>query len=536
MVFIEFQPVVTKIYKCFESVGHVATKFFYMFYLDMKIFSLNPYISNNKSSSQKQNGVFKKPSFQGVTKIMKRQIFIDGQKDIEEIFSRKKTKNFTVGQLPGFIFKKLPLEGRPEKIKEILTAFDDVAVIIRDFLPDGKCSIDEIKNSRPKIVNQILTDIMRKNKIISNFDDINLSYIDKGGKGSVYKIEGLYDHKNEDEFIIKIYHKIKGESWQPYKSHGNYAELNSAQYWIDKEGQDTQLGKFFFGNFQAGYQVNKFIDEDVRLPKRVVDEYSHGIKCTDEDKNFKGPTIGYNRLKGYNYDWGGKRVVNRIKNSDKVASYYLQKIKDTKPSERIHYWFSNFKATTPNMESKRAGLALGIKYFDNKNIYIDKCLELNSNYVNRALAYVLKYLPYDDALKYFEKLVKTEDNITQIILFNEIPLLSKIKDPGIPIKDDINASLKNIIPEKIYDYYLISEKYAKPETIEHLASFLHLLPEGKINEQYKKLSSIKNYALQERLLYKFSLLPNSHREFAMKQLKKNITNPELLEKLNNTTF
>lgn len=502
----------------------------------MKILSLYPPVSNNKTNAQKQSGHYKTPSFEGVTKIMKKQIFIDGQKDIEEIFSRKKVKNFTVGQLPGFMFKKIPLEGRVERIKEILKAFDDVAVIVRDFLPDGKSSIDEIKNGRPKIVNRILTDVLRKNKIISNFDDINLTYIDKGGKGSVYKIEGLYDHKNEDELIIKIYHKVKGECWQPYKSHGNYAELNSAQYWINKEGQETQLGKFFFGNFKAGYQVNKFIDEDVRLPKRVVDEYSYGIKCTDEDKNFKGPTIGYNRLKGYNYDWGGKRVVNRIKNSDKVASYYLRKIKNLEPDERIHYWFSNFKSTTPNMESKRAGLALGIKYLENKNMYIDKCLALNSSYVNRALAYVLKYLPYEDSLKYFEKIVKTEDPITQIILFNEIPLLSKIKDSNIPIKDDINASLKNIIPEKIYDYYLISEKYAKPETIEHLASFLHLLPAGKINEQYKKLSSIKNYALQERLLYKFSLLPTAHREFAMTQLKKNITNPELIEKLKNTTY
>ena len=150
-------------------------------------------------------------------------------------------------------------------------------------------------------------------------DDIDIVYLDKGGKGAVYKIEGLkgwtsskVDKKYEepDEFVIKVYHEVKGDRWHPFKSHGAYAEINSANYWTKQEGRYTQRGKFFFAGLKSGYMVNKFLDEDTRLPKRIIDEYSRGIKCTDEDKYVLHKDIieGYNRIKGYNYDWGGALV------------------------------------------------------------------------------------------------------------------------------------------------------------------------------------------------------------------------------------
>ena len=181
-----------------------------------------------------------------------------------------------------------------------------------------------------------------------------------------------------------------------------------------------------------------------------------------------------------------------------------------------------------------AALALGIKYLDNKKFYIDKCLEKNLSEVNQAIAYGLKYLPYDDAVKYFEQLANTNDKITQIILFNEIPLLAKRKDESVEIKDDINAALCEIIPERIYDYYMIAEKYAKPETIEHLASFIHLLPQEKIKEQYDKLASIDNYALQDRLIWKMTLLPKKFIPYAALKLSEKVKNPYLQERLLNS--
>lgn len=488
----------------------------------MRILSINNYSNTNTASL----------SFYGMTKHMKNRIYLDGQKDIEEILKEHPDTNPVVGQLPDFIFKKLPVENRPQAIREILAAFDEVACSIRDYDPSPEEFIfDPTKRCRPEKVNKILTDVLRKYNVLSKWDDdINVRYIDQGGKGKVFKLEGLRDPENDDEFVIKVFHQIKGKDWQPFKSHGCYAEINNGMYWRHHEGMDTHRGKFFFASLKSGYIVSKYLDEDVRRPERIVSEYKYGIKCTDEEK--EGPINGYNRLKGYNYDYGGMRVVNRIKNSDNVARRYQQLLKHMSPDKRQEFWTDKYRNN--NSEHVLAGLALGIKYLDNKKFYIDKCLEKNLSEVNQAIAYGLKYLPYDDAVKYFEQLANTNDKITQIILFNEIPLLAKRKDESVEIKDDINAALCEIIPERIYDYYMIAEKYAKPETIEHLASFIHLLPQDKIKEQYDKLASIDNYALQDRLIWKMTLLPKKFIPYAALKLSEKVKNPYLQERLLNS--
>lgn len=469
-------------------------------------------------------------NFKGLTKTLKNKIFIDGQKDIEKILLNKAKTNPVVGQLPNFIFQKLPKENKREAILEILKVFDDVANTIRDFCTTNtKFIFEHKKKYRPDSVNKMLTDVLKKYKILYPWDEVEVQYIDQGGKGKVFKLEGLRDPDTEDEYVIKVFHQIKGKEWHPFKSHGCYAEINNGIYWRNQEGHDTHRGKFFFGSLGSGYIVSKFLDEDVALPKRIVPEYKYGIKCTDEEK--EGVINGYNRIKGYNYDYGGMRVVNRLKNSDKVARKQLEKIKAMSPRERITYW-NDVYSERKNSDSDFAGIALGIKYLDNKNHYIDRCLKLNKPKVDQALAYVLKYLDnYDDQLKYFEKLAQRKDEVTQIILFNEIPLLAKRKDENKVMQDDINASLHEIFPEKIYDYYMIAERHATPETIEHLASFVHLLPTNKIKQQYIKISNIQNYALQERLLYKLNYLKGDMGTYAIMKLAHKIKDKELQERL-----
>ena len=496
------------------------------------IVQMNPYTGVGYKDSRKTIVAQNTPNFTGLTKVFKNKIFIDGQKDIVEILKKHPNSNPVVGQLPNFIFQKLPAGNRREAILEILNTFDDITFAIRDFEPTAYSTIDEIQNRRPKKVNEMLTNVLQKHNIIRPWDDINVEYIDAGGKGKVFKLSGLRDTKEDDEFVIKVYHQIKARDWHPFKSHGCYAEINNGIYWRNHEGLDTHRGKFFFGSMRSGYIVSKFLDEDVSLPKRIVPEYKYGIKCTDEEKS--GPIIGYNRIKGYNYDYGGMRVVNRIKNTDKVARKELEKIKNLPPEERINYWFTRFRVNNKqnsNSDSINAGLALGIKYMENKTFYIDKCLKLNSPKVNQALAYVLKYLPHKDAVKYFEKLVQTEDRVTQIILFNEIPLLSKRKGPSMEMKDEITARLQEIIPERIHKFYKIAEQYAHPETIEHLASFVHLLPRTIIPKQHALLANIDNYALHERLLYKFAHIPSEYQDKLAIDLSKKIKHHDLQDRL-----
>ena len=373
---------------------------------------------------------------------------------------------------------------------------------------------------------QKMIDVFKKYGILSKWDDIDVKYLDQGGKGKVFKIDGLRDVDGDDEFVIKVFHQIKGKEWHPFKSHGCYAEINNGIDWKNHEWFDTHRGKFFFCSLGSGYIGSKFIDEDVPIPKRVVPEYKYGIKCTDDAKD--GPINGYNRMKGYNYDYGGMRVVNRLKNSNKVARQTLEKIKSIKPSERLAFWEQNFKDYSKSDDVK-AGLALGIKYLPNKSFYVDRCMKLNNPKVNQALGYVLKYMSHEEAVKYFEKLFKTTDETTQIILFNEIPLLAKRKAGTLEMEDDINTTLKEIIPERVYTLYMIAEKYAMPSTVEHLESFVYLLPENKIKQQYRKITNITNSALQERLLWKFSQLSDEMRPYALIRLSEKATDKEIQE-------
>lgn len=494
-------------------------------------------ISTNKHDASKTQ-------FRGLTKAFKNKIYIDGQKDIEEIFKKHPNSRQVVGQLPGYIFNKLPVENRAFAIREILSVFDRVTEIIRDFEPSTCSTMDEIQNRRPKVANELLTDVLKKHKIINSYDNIDIQYINAGGKGKVFKIDGIKDHKNDDEYVIKVFHQIKSQDWQPFKSHGCYAEINNGIYWKNHEGFDTHRGKFFFGSFESGYIVSKFIDEDVRLPKRIVPEYKYGIKCTDEEKN--GPLTGYNRTKGYNYDYGGMRVVNRLKNADKIARQYSEKIHALPRHRRNLFWEQEFKrlynknlATKPEINqdgrsvSEAAGLALSIKHMPNKTYYIDKCLTLGLPKVNQALAYVLKYLTHKEGLEYFEKLVQTDDEITQVILFNEIPLLAKHKSKTVEIKDDINASLEEIIPDRVYKFYKIADKYALPTTIEHLASFVHLLPNDNIPAQHLKLANKDNYALYDRMIWKFHFLPKEYSDILALNLSYKIKDPVLQQKFLN---
>lgn len=487
--------------------------------------------TNNSSKQQNKNIYNSSPaqtvSFEGLTKKMKKHTYIDGQRDIKPILEKRGDKNYIVGQLPKFMLDKLPKENRKEAIMEIYDTFSQVANELRKFDETKVTTIEEIQKSRDNSTVKLLDNVLRKYNLVGKWDDVDIVYLGKGGKGAGYKIVGLRDNTNnrEDEFIIKVFHVVEGKNWQYSKSHGCYAEINSAMYWMNNVGAETNRGKFFFGDMKSGYMVNKFVDEDVRLPKFVIDPYRYGLKCTDEDAAKK-----HNVCKGYSFDWGGVRVVNRLKNGDKFARKILEDIKKTPEKQREAKWCEYYNKKVSNSESKNAGLAMAIKYMPNKKYYFDLCLDMNKPKVDQGLAYALKYLPYEDAINYFEKLVQTDDTITQVVLFNEIPLLAmKHRDSG--LKDDLQTIRSEILPGRVAKYYDIAEKYAKPESIEHLASFLHLLPKDKFKSYYKRLAQIDNHDLHDRMIYKLSFVETKNQPWAIAVLANNIKSRDLEERL-----
>ena len=412
-------------------------------------------------SNYSQSNLPQNPQFNGLTAKMSRRVY-NGFFSMKDIALATKNKMPIVGSLPKYMIHKI--EGdKGTAIREIYKVFADVATELREFEPTANSNFNEIRKQRNDSTVEKAAQILRKHKILGKFDDFDIEYIDKGGKGSVYKLSGLKDvcSYDEDEYVIKVFHN---NDIQQNDYHGCYPEVNIAAYWMKHIGTDTNRGKFFWADLKSAYMINKYIDEDVRLPKRVINPYSYGLKFTDED-----PISTHNTCKGYSYDWGGGVLINEIKHSNNEARKIMLMFKHMPDKYRVNKWYQYFNQNYMNIDknNKYAGLALSIKYIQNDDYKLkclDDCLELSNPMVNRALGYLLKYIPHRHIPKYLEILAQKGDPELNIILKNELPLLSRITREN--LSDDVvilnrkDYAQYTRFSQKHYDeYYQIAKKY-----------------------------------------------------------------------------
>ena len=467
----------------------------------MKIASFNNY-------QNYQNNL----TFGGMTKKMKRQIFVDGKKDIMEMLEKKQPKNQTVGSLPPAIFYKIPPENREAHIKNILKAFETAADEIRDFRKGSGASPEENRYWRPNSSVKVIKDALVNASVLKEEDPFDLKFIGLGEYKKAYKIEGLKDPKTDEELCMKVFHIVdKSPEWHKYKTHGNYAELNTSIYWKNQEGLYTQRGKFWFGNMEHGYFVDMFIDANVKPPKKFVEEYSKGLKPTDAVKG----DVGHNKLYGYAFDPGGLRVVNRIKNKSKTAEMILAKIRKTPEEYRDIEWHRIYSDRKLDKNGKQAGLALCVKHVKNKEDILKECLKFNNPEADQALAYALKYMDRAQATKYFEVLMKRNHPTTQIVLLNEIPLLSRQRADHANY-DDLDIPKDEISVPNITKFYYLAKGLALPEAEEHLASYIHLLPKELMFTEAEELISKNKYRINDRILHKIKYVKDEDYKFSDK--------------------
>lgn len=481
----------------------------------MRIFALQQNKLNYTSSQTKKNDFddLNQPAFAGMTKILKRKIFLDGKKDILEILKKRKpNQNSYAGQLPPGIFEAI--RNKPYKksaIKEILTTFSEIAAEIRDFKSSSNKAIEELRNRRSNSTVEKLKNLFKKYNLKNTNEDVDIIFLGRGDYGSGFKLTGIHDNITNDIYMLKVHTLIdKTPNWHRYKSHGCYSELNSAVYWTKKWGWNSQRGKFYFGSINDGFMVDNFISEKTAKYKKLVNEYKAGLKLTDEEL----ANYGHNKINGYSIDWGGIRVVNRTKNQSKTATYVLNQIKKTSRHYRAGKWWEIYNNNKLDKVQKQAGLALAIKHLNNKPFYIEECLKMREPFVDQSLAYLLKYLPHEEAKFYFERLAQRKEPLTQTVLMNEIPLLSRKPLPE--AYDDMNIPKEELYPDKIRVFYSIAKKYATEESREHLASYIHLLPQADIMQEFQKLIDLKDYNIFDRLLHKIRTVPETEFPFDLK--------------------
>lgn len=467
------------------------------------------------------------PNFTGLTKVMKRQVFIDGKKDISELLEKRDpSKNTHVGELPPFIFYALPKENRPQIIKEFFDTFDKTSDEIRNFKPSLSSPAGEYKNKRPQASVDRLKNLFNKYNLLENPDKFDMEYLGEGEYKKAFKLTGIKDEKRNEEYCFKVFHLVdKTPEWHKYKSHGNFAEINIDTYWDKNVGPYTQRGRFYLGDINHGYTMDRFVSEGIEKPQKKIDEYNYGVKITDEVK----ADSGHNKMYGYSIDAGGSRVVNRVKNQSKTARYVLKKIKAQPKNQRVLEWYKILH-NEKNLDNtqKKAGLALSIKHLPDidKEKAIKECLNFHKPLVDTSLSYALKYLPEDQAKKNFEVLMQRKDPTTQTVLLNEIPLLSRERLPKDNI-DDLDVPRGEVDSNKIEEYYKIAQKYVLPSVEEHLASYVHLLPKDKIQGEADRLIAKNNYNINDRLLHKIKFVHDD--EFSMGDKM------DILSKIDNST-
>ena len=403
-----------------------------------------PYrVCGNFCANKNDNNI----NFTGNTKRFGNKVY-NGFYEMLSLFPKEKTKSPIVGCLPGYMIKILK-KGNfniEKAVKDIYKNFSEATEEIRSFEPMPYHNMNEFKHLRSDSTVKKLRTVFEKYGILKPYDDFDLVYLGKGGKGSVYKLEGLkwVREFDEDEFVIKIFHTTGVQS-NAY--HGCYPELNAATYWMRYLGKDTNRGKFYWGDINDAYMINKYIDEDIRLPKYYPNPYKYGMKFTDED-----PVHIHNVCKTYSYDWGGGVVINQVINSNKFVRRVMRDIETTPKKFQIIEWYKKYQQKPiGNNDSKMAGLTMAIRYLPEEHRVgcFENCFSKRGKYNDRAMGYTLKYLPHEVALKYYANLAEsTNDPVLKRILQNEIPLLSTKDELLYKLQDNLynrdNAELINM--------------------------------------------------------------------------------------------
>ena len=478
-----------------------------------------------------------RPAFSGLTKKMGHKIFVDGKKEVLYALLDRGDKNTQVGELPPAIFYRLPQDNREDRIKEIFQVFSDCANELRGYKPSLNAPKEERTNRRPNSVVDKMRNVLTKNNVLKEPEKFDLTYLGAGEYKKAYKMEGLEDEKTGDKVCYKVFHVVDtSPEWHKYKCHGNYSEINIATYWKKKEGNNTNLNKFYSGDIDNGYLMDRYIDTTVPKPEKIVDEYDRGVRNIDAVRL----DTGHNKLYGYSIDEGGSRVVNIVKNQSKTATYVLKHLKNTPEKYRVLEWHKTLARKDLDDTQKKAGLALSIKHFPEHNqaVLLQKCLEFDKPLVDQAIGYALKYIPEEHATKLFEQLMKKKNPTTQNVLLNEIPLLAKEHIHG-KRYDDVNVSREVVNPETVEKFYNIAREHVVDEIEPHLASYVHLLPKDKILPEAERLTAKNNYDINDRLLHKIKFVDADEYSFGDKMeiigmIQKHDDHPFIQEKAKNT--
>lgn len=325
-------------------------------------------------------------NFNGLNRTLSKRVYSTAEAIKEESLKNIRS-NGIVGNLPSEWIKKIPKKDRETKIKKLYAAFKEA---IKDFR----------ENHDPKETANKLAIALHNANLIGGHDRLTMKYIEKGYYGRVYHLQGI----SNDKYVIKIFSSTEPLDDLIENRNGNYAELNRAAFWQKNAGKNTQRVRFYFGDVDAGYMVNKYICGKTPNFKKYVPTKMLGLLDNERDH-------AANIIKGYNVDWGGLEILpgQEVLAQNKTARYIYKKIY-RQPKEKVIQEFEKIFNQNKYKKNKDMNMAL-ISLLD---LVPDKIL----------LAKKLYYLSPIDVAEYFPILIKNADEELKETFTNEFPNLA----------------------------------------------------------------------------------------------------------------
>ncbi len=443
--------------------------------------SLKPSVLEQKSNSccsaMQLNNNKDLVNFTGLNRVLSKNTY-EYTINIEELSEIYPKSNGIVGNLPPAWIAKIPKENREKVIKEL---FNDLKPIINEFR----------ESENEQFMQERIKTALIQAGIVKNQENFKMEFLGEGTYGKAYKLNNILGA----DYIIKIFKKLNKNLDKGLDDmHGNYIEQSRALYWQKQAGFNTQMIRFYFGDIDAGYMVNKFIDEDTPKSDKFVYPEIVGLHSSDIGKE-------YNEINGTQYDWGGFRIIissQRIK--DKKIKKLIKDILEKSVNQRKEIFEQYFTSTDKGIKLVLSSM---IEYLPEhqRARYFHNLLENADSEVKNALAARIYNLPEEERTSCFRELLENPSNGSVENLAYGIYCL--------PLKETaacFKLLAKN--PSNRAKAALINRIYCLPEE-ERGFYFDQFLKESDIKVKKTIVENITCLPQKERLFYFYQLLKNA---------------------------
>ena len=373
--------------------------------------------------------------------------------------------NGVVGNLPSEWINKIPKSSRESIIKEL---YDNFKIIINEF---------RVK-ANAKETAQNLSKALKKAGILNSNENVTMEKLGNGNFGKGYHLKGVSD----GNLMIKVF---DSNSFQSFGEdvNGNYPEINRAACWQKNAGKNTQMVRFHFGDINAGYMVNKYVNEETPIAKRYVAPEVYGLSSTDVAE--VGQLNGKNMINGFQIDYGGLKVLCSDIFRNKEAQTSIKNIMAAPIEKKLEL----LKNTNNMVKKILVGSTTALS--DEEYVVCFKRLAQNAdNELKASLADKLSVLPKAEMASYFKQFAHKADN---------------------ELKKVLAAKLYCLPDAEQVVYFKKFAKNADNNMKEVLAGKLYCLPETEMVVYFKQFANSADDKMKKILAAKVTFLPESER-------------------------